>query len=110
MMRDSVRGDRGVGKGGEDGWRWSVKLARSVFHFCPSQAESGADGVLSRWSASKMTDEEGLSLAEHLGLVLERVEGDDEIVDALANVLADAATSMEGGAKMVATGLDTFFT
>jgi hypothetical protein len=59
---------------------------------------------------SKLTDEEGLSLAEHLGLVLERVGGEDPAVDALANVLADAATSMEGGAKMVAGAVEAFFT
>jgi len=65
---------------------------------------------LSWYWCSKLPDFEALDLAEQLGLVLERFEGEDEEVDGLANVLAEAATSTEGGAKMVGKGLEAFFT
>lgn len=59
---------------------------------------------------SKLPDSEALDLAEELGSVLEKFEGEDDEVDALANTLAEAALSEEGGAKMVAKGLERIFT
>lgn len=41
--------------------------------------------------------------------MLEKFEGEDGEVDALANALAEAAVSTEGGAKLVGAGLERFF-
>ncbi|KAL7409298.1 hypothetical protein BDY24DRAFT_223335 [Mrakia frigida] len=78
--------------GGRSGWRgeWATQQTKTTA-FC------------------KLPDSEALDLAEQLGLVLEKFEGEDGEVDALANALAEAAVSTEGGAKLVGVGLERFF-